>query len=863
MNQMCKPANSLWNRCACVAVVMAALAGICATARAQNVPHPVALPLESVTETLADAGVRVPPQAILAAYSEYLDGYLPELAKADAGLRALLAQMHVEDDPIYGPRDASRFNDVERQSMEAERRLAGAMLDAIAVHAPGQDAACALARKLLELEVLQTHLLSKGRMVRHNRMAEDVRMWGNFVANWAGDQLSPQAQEEIIRRIATTNLDDRLAATRAYAESSQAHRMEVAKWADRVKVSGMSMQQANDVASAKAMHALSSAGEGKEGQDAYNRTIAEFDFALLYSTSSGPAPWHPARVAYFQAQYKACKQALETLPEALNQVYAWGWLGQMMGTDDSRGRSYPRDLFEGLPLPPGVYAQRPSDYAYALARIQGLTPEVQKQLRTLGDAWMADDRAIITDAAERMATTGIYEDVRQLRRNRAEKAINEAADALGAPEMRTDNQRGQPVFANVKLGPELPEEDQRHYGRFFRKPTPSGTAPSATSEAARSWSFGTGPLEYTPAIEADLCSLLRLTDSERLLVSTVFADARERWAAQVEPLALAAREPRLASLQLRAEERDEFNAKLQAAFAKSTECFQAAIASDQALFDALRAALGAEASADALTVAQLSRRTLEAFGSDLDDDRKNSALPLDVPRAVLTAPLSPAGRKAALAVVAASASEWNTLAVNRRELLRQNLLSAMTPPELNDSGTWEASQKERDALAAQRSAVDQSWRAMADAACAQIAAALDAADAEAWQRSLLPLLWPKWYPVLRTDLPGPQELLAAQRQRLRAAGDQIMACLEDLRARKELKPGGDRIGVSRRAAFEAYINNLKDVALELLRAAAPPADASRIPRTRLQATLDRYSSRVSAAATAPATPSAPSHAAAP
>lgn len=78
-----------------------------------------------------------------------------------------------------------------------------------------------------------------------------------------------------------------------------------------------------------------------------------------------------------------------------------------------------------------------------------------------------------------------------------------------------------------------------------------------------------------------------------------------------------------------------------------------------------------------------------------------------------------------------------------------------------------------------------------------------------------------------------------------------MACLEDLRARKELKPGGDRIGVSRREAFEAYINNLRDVALELLRAAAPPADASRIPRTTLQAALDRYSSRVSAAAAAP------------
>ncbi len=823
---------------------------VCATARAQNVPHPVALPLASVTQTLADAGVQVPPQVVLDAYSAYLDGYLPALAKADAGMRSLLAQMRATEDVVYGPRDAARFNEIERASMDDERRLAEALLDAVAAHAQGQDQACALARRLMALELLQTHLQNKGLGSRFNRLPSEIRELAQGLTGSFGGKLSAAELEAKLQKIAVALLDERLAATRAYAEACQTHRLEVAKRAEKLGLAGLTMDQSRNLVGHKAEEAREAAGTGRASADAANRVYAEYDLSGLYGGSVGPLSSHPACIAYLQVQLKACKQAFDPMSEDLKTWLARGWFGSLLGVDDRRGG--PSELLlDGLPMPagaPSAFFQGPPGYAYTLARIQDVTPEVHAKLVAVGDSWMNDDRQIIAQAMERTAATGIYEDVRQLRRDRAVRAVNEIADVLGVPEPRYESPMRMREFPKVTLGPDLPAEERARYG--MSEP-PASPRPAATSERARTWSFATSPLEYTPAVQADLCNMLRLTEDQQLLVATVFNDARERWAQQVEPLAAAGREVGYLMGEVNQEIQDEFNAKLNAAFAKSTASFDAALASDQALFDALRAALGPAADADALTVTQLSRRTLEAFGRDYDDSRRTDAAPLDVPRAVLEAQLSPAGRKAALAVVAASAKEWEALAVQRRQLIRQARLSVNTARRMSDAAAFDASKKARDELTAQKQKVDASWRALAEAACAQITAALAPEDATAWNTALLPLQWPKWYPVLRMDLPGPPELLATQRKRLRNAGDQIMSCLEDVRARQETRGMGDMITSSRLLFFENYISNLQAVVLEQIRAAAPPDASGAVPQTTLQSALDRYSSRVSAAATAP------------
>ena len=838
---------AMYHRLSCWVIALAALTSLCAPAHAQELPHPVALPLASVTEVLADAGVQVPPQALLDAYSAYLEGYLPALAKADAGMRALLAQMRVNGDPIYGPRDAARFIEIERAAMEDERQLADTLMNALAASAPGQDGACASARKLLALEVLQTHLLSIGTLSRQNQLCHDIRA----VVHWSAIRdgaLSPQEEEDLTRKIAFANLDERIAATRAYADACHTHRLEQAKRAEKLELAGMSATQAWQVVHDKAGAAARTASNPEEGRVILERVQQEFDVNSLSSGRDGPLPSHPARLAYLRAKLKAYVLAFGPMSEGRRAGLAWDWISRLVGADDERGPGYPRMLLMGFPAPPGVGVNTPGTYAYALARIQNLPPETQKQLRALGDSWMADDVDILYRAAERMASTGIYEDVYQQRRSRAEQAVNAAADALGAPEMRMDGKERRPEFANVTLGPELSDEERRHYALYFSA-TPS-KAP-ATSAAAGGWAFGTVPLEYTPALQTDLCDLLRLTEDQRLLVATVFGDARERWMAQVEPLAKAALPPVNPSSQLRPEARVEFNARLDAAYARSGECFSATLAADQALFEALRAALGSAADPDAMVVAQLCRRTAEAFGREPVRPWLQAANLLDVPRAVLEAPLSAAGRKSALALMVSVAPEWQAAALQRRDLLRKAALTNLKARDWSSVEAYDASQKEWDALKLEQQASEQSWRALEARTCAQIEAALSPADAEAWSSALAPLRWPVWYPVLRADLPGPPELLTQLRKRLRTAGDQCMACTENVRGLPESAIRSSPIAGYRLGFFDCYIRALRDLSLEQLRVASPPQAAATVPPTRLQATLDRYSSRVSAAAKAP------------
>lgn len=700
---------------------------IAPSAAADNLPLPQGLSLDQVANAVVCADLQVSCATVLDAYDAYVKGLERALVAADADLLRMRKQARLPADAYMGSADAKRFNEIDVRSQEAARVLASALVDRLAEAAPGQESQVMAVRDAILIACERAQIDGGSSGVREISSPPDL--WEAIESTI--DRMNDgafAAQRPSLLLLQTANAAGRIGSMRAFQDAVRESRLACAKVAEEFKVVH---QTADEVRAADQELWKEAARAGTDSATvmaAMERARALSATNHLFEFRLGPGKNHAAWADMVKEQLVAYAHAEPLLTPTVRADANRYWLP---GLADARWS----DL--DLPLPAGSWGTDPPGFVQSVLRMEGLDESIREKVRTIGRAWVAADAAIFREAAKQLASGGAVQDPTEARKELAAKMLASIAKAAALPTLVAP----EPSFPERPLTAEITSADEIDFGAVVKP-----TVPTEASERARAQSQ-LRPWKYAPDMVDDLSALLRLTPEQRTVLEVIMTDARDRWSKEVAPLVEKSLEKESGLLRTR-EDRARWQKNFAEAVASAEGACQAAYACDEKLFSDLRGAFGAGVDGDTLALASAARRTGEAT---LTENRSVTAgvaaRPVDVPRAVLTAPLSVAGRAAAIAAAAPHAPKWDALGRERSRFLRQ------IRPLRMDGREWsESSGMSQEEFAARLKAFDEgfertnaAWMSAERDAIDAIAAVLSAEDAAAWHASITRLRWPPCY----------------------------------------------------------------------------------------------------------------------
>jgi len=509
---------------------------------AAQVQVPSAASLTYLLGVLARAGVRMPPEQAVAAGQAYIDEYEVALLKAIKDAGPDSSARSDPDVPAAVIAEVPHKQELESRVFEVENRLRNQLFDALAAAVRPED------REIVEAErVHQARQQADTRLqgqIWFNRFQSPDDIGGWMLARMPRSAAEPDFRHAVL--VSGTNGEARVAALVADRKWLRAGELDWAKSAD---------------------------------QHAAERRKGGFDpgpDALAPTTDEG--------IRLVQVQLDTFRLVLPQLTDAERTAIRTFWVRRMLGIHDP-----PRAM---LRLTLGSHQVGP--YVTELVRGRDLGDNLRERVREIGRAWVKDVDAIIDRAMDRLVATGKLVDVAFERDARATKAREAFAKVkglewLGEPEDERPPDPQPPLNVDIK-----------EFGATFA--VLSRVAPGDGKEEALAPGLAVG---YSRRNELAFGDLLRLDETQRIVLATVLFDAREQWAAEVQPFVEAARpkddngvwrQPTTESLDSRS-----------AAIEARGKAWDAATPVDETTFDALETAFGERFDVGALTLVRASR----------------------------------------------------------------------------------------------------------------------------------------------------------------------------------------------------------------------------------------------------------------
>ena len=754
--------------------IAAWLAPATACAQFLEAPLPHRPSLEWTVAALADCGVRMPPQKVLDCFGAYMDAFLPEYVSMDAQHADFIASQQLAPHAATNVRQTRRLNEFEEEAMRTESALVDSLFACLAAAAPDQEQGLRDARAALQIDMLCLRCMyapiDLSRFFRSGTpLGRGARSPGGF------DRCSMEdgayaANAERLRLVRTSHAAERAAAYREFLRCRAAERMEHAKLVEEGGVVGMRLEAAQEhVAPGKA-----------------------FDISEAFFFDRHPS--RPGWIGVVRAQLEAYKAIQDQLTDEQRASLLHGqrYLGLATGPAEMQ------DAVDFI-LPGGWGEPRraPRDIISCVLRLSTLTDEQRQAVRQFGRVWMEKFHQELEARIQRALEAGSFPPES---RERNQTGPSPRLAELGKLTGITTGSWGRMSVSAAQCTAPLSEADMREFGNArlsqdegSQLPTPDRSREDRARSSGRPYPL---PEDYAIA----LGQLLGVDAGQQAVLQSLFDDHRARWTKDVSPM--------LQSQKPTPGERD------------------AARACDEAFFAAVKAALGTAADPSALRVAALSRRVAEGAGWNMRSHSTSESL-CNIPRAVADAPLSQAGRKAAIAAVLKDAEQWTAVAGSMAEC------RAQSPPS--------------DQVRERQNTLCDQWMTLSAASEDAVASVLPEADQAAWRRTVRRQRWPRCYQdssVSRMEfarvLHGAAGEQALRQQvnavfdkadkRLEEIGDAAAACMEQARALPFVQDRDHDEGWGMRRA--QTIIALGDVCLQLARTEArvqlPPELARKI-----------------------------------
>lgn len=841
--------------CIAAVLLLAGAFSLPVQAQIRGLPHPVEPSLEWVVSALVDAGVQMPPEAVLQAFGRYLDEFQVEYLQVDEAFSRFRQQSQLEEGAAVGVRDMRRVNEIEAAAIAAEVSLVDRLFDRLrASVAEDQVSRLDAARQLLDIDIDWRRIATRA------TCPADLSFWvrtgrgdgradsSNLVSD--ADGVSDEefaAQRSEIAAVRTSNAAARARAFKELAASARVSRLKHAETAERFGVVGMSLSLAQQTVFARRSPeaARLTAKERLEEAEAAEKNMREVASAWFFACDRSDPAW----VSAVRAQFTAFKQVESMLtPRQRLTLLEGGWLLSM---NPSAAQELHVTVLN-TPHAPRLWG--PRQITCALLRTAGLSEDAKAKIRSIGRTWIQSDTALLLKSVEAAVASGVLESVEEARTSIAKAALGDLAQASGQQSL-------------------APGEARHEQPRSWERITLNGETLTAALSAADEAEFNiVRPTRYVPPapVPADRRKRLRaslvpvgydedfadavaraagVSDFQRPVLDALVSDASERWSTTVQPLLGALRARRSFGTARSSEEAQEMAAERTRLQTASEQAFTAAAACDTELFAAIRAALGDAVDSAALSVCAASRRSAEGALARIDGSMYGD--PVDLPRVAIEASLSTAGRRIAFDAMAPSLEDWTVASAQLREARRKQWLSYQTGDIASAAGSYASPELLRELVDAdaQERAAEAAWNALLVRMDDEILAALAPEDAEQWKRACRRAQWPDAYADTRRlratveSAIGNAPEQAALRERAAAMLDaaELAAQAAGDGAVKVLQTWTPETGVERwsflgvewhqrTGALIAIALLRMQIAQESIRLIAPSEVAARIPR---------------------------------
>ena len=547
-----------------------------------------------VLRHLVESGVHIPREQVLAALQAYMEGL------EQTTLQAIDAGKGALSGSVD---DLRRRQDLAIRASNAATRLRNELCDALAAAARPEDRPVIDAVRANEaVRAAEAEAQGQVGIVIYNT-PDDLGGWLMPMGAWGG------TPEEYRHRVllAATNADARVAvlvlARKRVAEAElDAVRNPPAEQSVQVKLADGTMGTMVIPAQPSRVDPL------EPGTDVGDRLL--------------------------RAQLDAYRAILPQLTPDERAELRQLWVPRMLGVDAA-----PRGI---TPIMTGSHAVSP--YVTEILRTGGLDDAARDEIRRVGRAWVKDDDALIDAAMNRLVETGKQVDLSDQRDARMEEARQQFAAIKGLEWLAvTDRMASWPIEGLTDAS----KDDIREFGRGLGSPS--------ANNVARMERLPEGfPPGWSGDSEDQFAELLRLDDAQRAVLASVVADARARWEAEVRPFVVAAAPMLIRQASFDQAAMSRFVAAQRASNDAKLKAWSTATAIDDAAFDALRAGLGERFDAGGLALARAWREARRFNANNIRPQPRTIALA----DRVLSTPVTPEGRTAAVAAAAPLVGGW-------------------------------------------------------------------------------------------------------------------------------------------------------------------------------------------------------------
>jgi hypothetical protein len=641
--------------------------------------------------------------------------------------RKICEQGRIQSGAYVGARDAQRMNDLEERSFAAARALTDALVDKLAAASgPEQAGKIQSLRQSLTIESENAQIFGGSSGMIEVSMPNEL--WRSV--STSVDRLKDEvftANREAILALQTAHAQERIDALKEFQQALRDNRLARAKLADSLKIAGRleTEVRAEDDARWREVAKFANDPDGMEAARQRAQDLSATQKMMAFW--GGPQQSSPAWRRLLKAQITAFEAVEPRLPPELLTAARRYWLSGLLRREHV-------DL--ALPLAEGSWEADPQGFLHNVMRIARLDSATRERVRVIGNEWLDADAKIVLDAAKAVVRNGTAPSPTEARKELAKSMVARVAEVTKVP--FTVGREAK--FPDEARTDELSDIDAANYGEVLKpQPSSEATARAIARSQIRPW-------KYAPDMVEDLAELLHATADQRAVIDVAIADARDRWEAAVAPLVQKSLEPPY-SPRSSYEQVVEWRAKLLESAKNAEAAFQAAYACDAKLFADLGAALAGSVDANTLAVAEASRRSGE--GTLISSRTAGDAIvpnAIDIPRAALTAPLSPEGRKLALGALAPAAPRWSALGKERCAFIRQlwpmQCEGYQVAAQPDSSSEYE--QRKQEFLAG-LARINAAWTTAEREAIDGVAQVLSPQDAAIWRSETRRLRWPQCY----------------------------------------------------------------------------------------------------------------------
>lgn len=724
-------------------------------------PLPVLIYPRFAFQPLAAAELRIPLDTSLPAMRAYLDAYEAALIRFDDELTHLnFRAQDMNDGPIRGKDEVRRLHDCDGRAFAIDNSLRASFYAALSAgvseeHKPVVDSC------MNQMAVMQNRQRMQGSYaMQRYRTPDDFSGW---LGSRARDKTLSEADRRSLVLLCGEGAVQRAESFRAAQEFLQGQELKHAEEADKLGITG------------------------RENLDYETRQRLRNE---PDSTAPGTDAWK-RMVAAQLASFRAIQAKLTEADRARLRAY---WVPRVMNIQGP-----PR----GIPRASMSFGESSvADFIRQLLQIPTLNDETCERVRAIGRAWMSDDSAIIDRAFTKLCDTGESVSIEREREERAAKAAKEIA---ALPGLEWFGSQPWPKFEPM---PQTPA-DEKEFGKTPRFSMFGGDRELDDDKQADRVGL---PSCLSPTQAEEFATALELAEDERVILLTVFSDARERWIQEIRPLARQAYpSERFPSGVMEAGQMEAWYAQRRSQLERREEVWKAANAFEDSVFESVKGAMGAKCNVAALDALRASRRSrrLDADEKNFYERSSTVARPMDMAGVLIDGTLTGSAQDAALKAAQAHWPAWLAALDSAVSAAQEFRLAELELRKIESQPRTEDDPASRDAVERLRTDAASKREALvaaSDVVNAAIAEAIPAESRDRWAYTVDALRHPAVYRDLRP---------------LWRAADQAVACLtpEQRTATKQLvdKLVAEVMARQRRLGKRIIDNKLEDERAQVIR----------------------------------------------